>query len=398
MVNLKKVIVKTFTYFVIIFFASITTFASADEKYYGSFIYNSDIPNALFFIDAIKPADSFELRKALRNHPIDTLVLASPGGSVWEGLSMAGIIFDRNLRVFVPENALCASACSFIFFGGGERLSDGKLGVHQFATSGGGKLANENQTQAESQFTVSEIIGFLNEFNTPRFVFERMFEDREMYWFNQGEKSRLNSQEFTLDDVVKEKLVNFYSVKSASYNAANQSNPKQSNSSSSLTKEQLVTLIQKGLNEVGCNVGAADGIWGNKTQDGAMRFAKKAGLSTSIDNLLSVDFVKALEKAPAGFCPKPKSIKLKRFLSVYNITCDGQVVTSSPWKIMHNQKDKIIAITFNNNTTEQFSYKGRELYLVPGFEPGKIFLNGNGDVYKFEFRNKNCNKLIALAR
>ena len=82
MVNLKKVIFKTFTYFVIIFFGSITTFASADEKYYGSFIYNSDIPNALFFIDAIKPADSFELRKALRNHPIDTLVLASPGGSV----------------------------------------------------------------------------------------------------------------------------------------------------------------------------------------------------------------------------------------------------------------------------------------------------------------------------
>ena len=41
--------------------------AIAKERLYGSFIYNSDIPNALFFMDEIKNGDDFELRKALRN-------------------------------------------------------------------------------------------------------------------------------------------------------------------------------------------------------------------------------------------------------------------------------------------------------------------------------------------
>ena len=70
---------------------------SAAEKKYGSFILNTDIPDTLFFIDDIKANDSFELRKALRNHSIKNIVLASRGGNVWEGLQMAGIIFDKML-------------------------------------------------------------------------------------------------------------------------------------------------------------------------------------------------------------------------------------------------------------------------------------------------------------
>ena len=69
-------------------FSAFTAFA--DEKKYGSFILNTDIPDTLFFVDEIKANDSFELRKALRNHDIQNIVLASPGGSVWEGLQMAG--------------------------------------------------------------------------------------------------------------------------------------------------------------------------------------------------------------------------------------------------------------------------------------------------------------------
>ena len=66
---------------------------------------------------------------------------------------------------------------------------------------------------------------------------------------------------------------------------------------------------------------------------------------------------------------------------------------------MHYPKEKIIVINFNDKSDpQQVRYKGRELYLLADFEPGKIFLNRNGDVYKFEYRNKNCNKIIALAR
>ena len=45
-------------------------------RFYGSFLYTDTVPNALFFFSDIEKNDSFELRKALRNHDIDTLVLS----------------------------------------------------------------------------------------------------------------------------------------------------------------------------------------------------------------------------------------------------------------------------------------------------------------------------------
>jgi ATP-dependent protease ClpP protease subunit len=229
----------------------------AETRSYGSFLYNPDHPNALFFLEDINASDSFELRKALRNHPIDTLVLASPGGNVWEGLSMAGIIFDKKLNVFVPKSAVCASACSFMFFGGNERLAEGRLGVHQFASSDGNKVQAKETTQATSQFTVSEIIGFLNEFNTPRFVLERMFQDRAMYWFSDAEKIGLNSEVFSVKPAVRKKLSTYVIKEMKKRKLKEKENP-------SLTTKEIVQLIQKRLNEIGCNAGYADGIWGKK--------------------------------------------------------------------------------------------------------------------------------------
>ena len=70
--------------------------------FYGSYWHTKNVPNALFFIDEIKKNDSFNLRKALQNHDVQTIVLASPGGDVDEGLQMAGIIFDKELTTVVP--------------------------------------------------------------------------------------------------------------------------------------------------------------------------------------------------------------------------------------------------------------------------------------------------------
>ena len=280
-------------------FVAAASSSVAEERMYGSFVYNSEIPNALFFMDAIKDGDDFELRKALRNHEIDTIVLASPGGSVWAGLSMAGIIFDKKLRVFVPSKALCASACSYMFFGGNERLSEGELGVHQFASSDKTQTANAVKTQAQSQFTVSEIIGFLNEFDTPRFVLERMFEDREMYWFNEEETKLLNTEEFTLEATAQLAISKYSADKLKDLKDEATQKPKYS-------EKELIALIQKRLNELGCNAGAADGIWGKRSRAAAIVFAKKAGLPTSGDNLISETFFEALANAAVGFCPKPK--------------------------------------------------------------------------------------------
>ena len=136
------------------------TYLFSEEKKYGIMVYNTDIPNTLFIIGDIRNGDSFSLRKALRNHEINTIVLASPGGSVWEGLNMAGIVFDKGLKVYVPEKATCASACSYMFFAGKERKVRGRLGVHQFYSGNSSSTVKKGEAEAGVQFTVSEIIGF----------------------------------------------------------------------------------------------------------------------------------------------------------------------------------------------------------------------------------------------
>ena len=168
-------------------------------NYYGGFIHTERLPNTLFFFSDIRKDDSFEFRKALRVHDIELIVLSSPGGSVNEGLQTAGIIHDKNLQTYIPKKSLygsgnCASACSFMFFAGESRTAAGDLGVHQFYS---GKASDEEKigaTQKRAQFTVSEIIGFLNEFGTPPWVFERMFQQKEMYYFKESELLQLETE------------------------------------------------------------------------------------------------------------------------------------------------------------------------------------------------------------
>ena len=372
-------------FYLLAFCTIFTTQVFAEIRNYGSFVYNPDHPNALFFLDNINHSDSFELRKALRNHPIDTLVLASPGGSVWEGLSMAGIIFDKKLNVFVPKGAVCASACSFMFFGGRERLAEGRLGVHQFVSSDGSRVQKKETTQAVSQFTVSEIIGFLNEFNTPRFVLERMFQDREMYWFSGVEKVELNSKVFSIEPADVLKLTDYVSVELKKRNIKQDEKP-------SLTKKDIVQLIQKRLNKIGCNAGYADGIWGRKTEAAAVRFARKAGLPTSVDQLISEQFVQKLTEAPNSFCPKPKYVGVQSFASAYVAYCSGKKVndfmdivsvdlsrSTFRWQNRRVGKKSRASVKWKGNTYEQRNGS-----------KGRFKFNKNGYVYEFHFSNKYC--------
>jgi len=289
----------------------------AEEKKYGSFVYNSEMPNALFFMEEIKSGDNFELRKALRNHDIDTIILASPGGSVWAGLSMAGIIFDKKLRVLVPKDGVCASACSFMFFGGRERLNEGKLGVHQFSSANKSETSSAANTQAQSQFTASEIIGFLNEFETPRFVLERMFQDVEMYWFDPKETEQLNSENFTLEPANQSIIYEYATKKMKATRTVEVETPKYS-------EKELILLIQKRLNKIGCSVGTADGIWGRRSNAAAVQFATKVGLSTSNGSLISEKFLAALSVAAEGTCPKPKA---KVVVSTPSVSRPNQILT-----------------------------------------------------------------------
>ena len=56
------------------------------------------------------------------------------------------------------------------------------------------KKEEVGDTQKTAQFTVSEIIGFLNEFETPAWVFERMFQQSDMYYFKETELVQLETE------------------------------------------------------------------------------------------------------------------------------------------------------------------------------------------------------------
>ena len=169
---------------------------SFDYKKSGSFYYFENIPKALFFFDPIETGDSFAFRDAIRKYDIEVVVLSSPGGSVYEGLQLSGIISDNGISTIIPAGANCSSACSFMFFAGKQRLAlrEGLLGVHQF-TSGAASANNQSQSETSLQYTVGDIISYLNFYDTPPFVYEAMFRTlpSEMYFFTNEEKNIINN-------------------------------------------------------------------------------------------------------------------------------------------------------------------------------------------------------------
>ena len=152
-----------------------------------------------FFLIQLNSTIVFQFRKALHNHNVNLIVLSSSGGSVLEGLNIAGIIHDRQLNTYIPktgreEEGNCASACSFMFFAGATRSIEGKLGVHQFSSGDQPKKEKFKEVEGNTQFKVSEIIGFLNEFETPPWVFKKMFQHADMYYFKEKELVKLETE------------------------------------------------------------------------------------------------------------------------------------------------------------------------------------------------------------
>ena len=281
----------------------------SEEKKYGSLIYNSKIPSSVFVVGKLRQGDSFNLRKLLRNHEITEVILASPGGSVMVGLNMAGIIFDKGLSVYIPEKATCSSSCAFMFFAGKERKVRGKLGVHQFyfdKSKTYSSTSNEERTQI-TQLLESVIIGFLNEFGVPRFVLERMFQQKEIYYFNQDELDQLMTDIFSMTEMT-EKSINHYWLFSQTKIVKNEpkeviDNHNKTTAETNVLPEEAVVFLQRRLNKIGCNAGPVDGKYGRKTKGALKRFAKQANLQFTILSKINKDFFEQLIKAPIGFCP-----------------------------------------------------------------------------------------------
>lgn len=212
--DIIRLIERFLIHFLVVVISSIA--AHADEQnplgisFYGSFLHTEKVPNALFFFSEIKDEDSFELRKALRDHDVEIMVLSSEGGSVFEGLQMSGIINDKGLSTYIPVESPfgegnCASACSYMFFAGNTRIADGKLGVHQFASAKPDEKAEIGEIQSNAQFVVSEIAGFLGEYDVPAFVYPKMFQSTDMYYFKRSEMREIEriQREISRNDLTK---------------------------------------------------------------------------------------------------------------------------------------------------------------------------------------------------
>ena len=128
-------------------------------------------------------------KQALNENPqVRTILLNSGGGIVSTGLDIAQLIFNRHLDTWVPEGSMCASACSVIYFSGGNRLAEGQLGVHQIA------MNIESNTDVQS--TASDMIEAFNRYGTHPNVFSAMFRTppEKMYFFSSDEKVLFNIQ------------------------------------------------------------------------------------------------------------------------------------------------------------------------------------------------------------
>ena len=103
------------------------------------------------------------------------------GGLVHIGLVVAEEIYERGLNTYIPKDSYCASACSFVFFAGRQRLAVGRLGVHQ--------ISAPELTGEQAQFGVSDIVATLPKYGVSADVLGIMFStpSSDMYFFTPQE-------------------------------------------------------------------------------------------------------------------------------------------------------------------------------------------------------------------
>ena len=196
---------------------------------------------------------------------------------MFEGLTIAGMIFDKELTTYVPKTGRCASACAFMFFAGNNRQATGRLGVHQFYSTSDDESAKIANVEYGSQFTVSEIIGYLNEFETPPFVFEKMFAQKQMYFFSDDELAKLNTAPTDAATIASFSKIDEFVVKAKE--ATKQAKAEAFEVETTVEVEDSADLalrkqIQSELNRIGCTLGRVDGKIGPASKRALSRFNK----------------------------------------------------------------------------------------------------------------------------
>ena len=173
----------------IILFLSSHTPALSDVTFEGA---NNEIVILTGSIEIEELDEMLELMKAKKPTQI---ILDSYGGNIRSAERLARYINNNNISTYVSEVAVCKSACVILFLAGKKRLCKGELGVHQARPS----------KEMEYDITISKVaykylqrdmgnlITLLNSFNTPPFVYEKMFKSYDMYDFSKEEIAQINT-------------------------------------------------------------------------------------------------------------------------------------------------------------------------------------------------------------
>ncbi len=170
---------------------AVPTFAVAETRY-GSFLHDDSLPNSLFLTGEINKATVSSCARRSAN--------TRSGSSSWvrpAEISTKDCKWDRFCRtkIYLCRPVYCESSCANMFFGGFNRKADGQLGVHQFYSSDAERSAPLGVAEQSTQYTMADVIGIMNELDTPPFVYEKMLGTTEVHYFSEVKEQRSTSPE-----------------------------------------------------------------------------------------------------------------------------------------------------------------------------------------------------------
>ena len=319
--------------------ASKESLEEVEYSTYGAYLHFDKLPKVLFLVDGIEDGDIFDFRRALRKHPsISAVVLDSEGGLVSEALLIAGVVSDRGMTTYVPTDALCASACSFIYFAGKSRLVKGALGVHQFSNADNTKRDNINEVQQNTQYTTSEIISFLNGFDTPSFVYEEMFASSEMYFFTKEERIILSSHSsLALSDSV---------------DAFIEDLNKESELENESSQVGSIKSLQTELKRVGCYAGLVDGVRGRVTEQALDTYLKRKARSLDWSTDALVKIIKHLRNEVRVACVEEYTVSTPVVVPKPSLETDSEIYKNA-FKLVKDRRYPEAIIAFEKFVIER---------------------------------------------
>ena len=163
---------------------------------------NSKTLTAIFATGVIEEGDTERLGSYLRKLPFKNsavVYLGSPGGNLYEGMTL-GLLFRKNrIKTVVEGGYDCASACALAFLGGTDNegrpwrssYSNCRLGFHAFRGISG-RAINEDEVQR----TVADMLRYGKAVNAPIDLLIAGFStsSRDIFWVSQTDICALGIQ------------------------------------------------------------------------------------------------------------------------------------------------------------------------------------------------------------